>query len=332
MNDGMVESLFVGGVLQSMLFVLSGVVLSGASLVQFGREFLRTRRMSVLVAALIAALSLLVWLVLIATILRPGSVGFIAVIAPLLFIPVVLLVAIGLAYFGRRLARSGGWLEATAFAMALFIGSTEALLLLEMIGLPLPLLALTALVALIVVEVGVFFKMQPAKSGRGGAMALVLVVMVVSLLLPAAVGASARIAVTGQSMEPALHFGDYVLLRKEGFEPKRGDIVVLAVGVGQQRRDYISRVVGLPGETLEVRQGQVWIDGKALDEPYPVIPARYSTPSVKIGQGQIFILGDNRPNAADSHILGPVPSASLVGKALIRYWPPARWGALPFDE
>jgi signal peptidase I len=134
--------------------------------------------------------------------------------------------------------------------------------------------------------------------------------------------------VLGQSMEPSLENDQFLMVNKLGYrlhEPERGDIVVFR-DPNSDRRKLIKRVIGLPGEVVEVRNGQVFINDRLLQEPYVAIPARYSHPPVPIPEGSLFVLGDNRNNSSDSHNWGPLPRERIVGRAWISYWPPRLWG------
>jgi len=139
-----------------------------------------------------------------------------------------------------------------------------------------------------------------------------------------------RFQVRGSSMEPSLHSGQYLIVSKLAYwigQPQRGDIVVFEPpnGTGE---DYIKRVVGLPGERVEIRDGSVWINGYRLQEPYIASRVPYSG-SWTLGSDEYFVLGDNRANSSDSHSWGPLPRENLVGKAWLCYWPPQTWGVMP---
>jgi len=128
--------------------------------------------------------------------------------------------------------------------------------------------------------------------------------------------------VEGYSMEPTLYGHQRLIIEKLSYrftEPDRGDIVVIRVDGFDEL--LIKRVVGLPGETLEIRDGVVFIDGKALDEPYVNGVPRGSYPATKIPDGYIFVMGDNRNNSNDSRSFGPIPIDHIVGHAWMRYWP-----------
>lgn len=141
-----------------------------------------------------------------------------------------------------------------------------------------------------------------------------------------------RYQVRGSSMETSLHSGQYLIVSKIHYmlgEPQRGDIVVFEPPNGSYE-DYIKRIIGLPGETVEARQGAIWIDGYRLGEPYAArIP--YSGTWV-LGDDEYFVLGDNRPNSSDSHTWGTLPRENIVGKAWVCYWPPQYWGGVPHHQ
>jgi signal peptidase I len=89
---------------------------------------------------------------------------------------------------------------------------------------------------------------------------------------------------------------------------------------------YIKRAIGLPGETIAVHDGQVWIDGKALVEPYLHEPPNYTMDPVRLPAGHLFMLGDNRNNSQDSHVWGPLPIENVIGHSAVRFWPLTRLG------
>jgi len=136
-----------------------------------------------------------------------------------------------------------------------------------------------------------------------------------------------RFEVRGYSMEPTLYDGQYLIVSKVIYRihpPERGDIIVFHPPNGDSD-DYIKRVVGLPGETVEVRDGVTWINGVPLEEPYIASAAGSSGPRT-LGEGQYFVLGDNRANSSDSRTWGVLPQEDIIGKAWLCYWPPERWG------
>jgi signal peptidase I len=140
---------------------------------------------------------------------------------------------------------------------------------------------------------------------------------------------TARIRVEGSSMEPTLHDAELVVVNRLAYRwspPGRGDIVVFHFPLDPERR-FIKRIVGLPGEYVVIRDGQVTIDGVELDEPYIAAPPRYRG-EWQIQPGQVFVLGDNRNNSSDSQTWGPLPIDQLIGKAVLVYWPPPVMGLI----
>ncbi|MCS7039304.1 MAG: signal peptidase I, partial [Caldilineales bacterium] len=134
--------------------------------------------------------------------------------------------------------------------------------------------------------------------------------------------------VEGYSMEPTLHGHQRLVIEKLSYRlhlPRRGDIVVIRVP-GYGREMLIKRVIGLPGETIEVRGGQVLINGVPLAEPYLRTVTRGDYPPTRIPDDAIFVMGDNRNNSNDSRAFGPIPLDAVVGKAWLRYWPPGDIG------
>lgn len=128
--------------------------------------------------------------------------------------------------------------------------------------------------------------------------------------------------VRGYSMEPTLHQEERLLVEKVSYrfhQPQRGDIVVLKVA--QEPIPLVKRVIGLPGETVEIRQGNVYVNGQHLDEPYLRQTPYGNMPARPVPAGSIFVLGDNRNNSNDSRYFGVVPLDDVVGKAWLRYWP-----------
>ena len=165
-------------------------------------------------------------------------------------------------------------------------------------------------------------------SGFLGFIKDVLEVLVLSLILFVGINAvSARIRVDGESMVPTLASGEYVIVSRLSYRvgtPQRGDIIVFHFP-GNPKEEYIKRIIGLPGDQVDIRAGQVLVNGKALDESYLSVKVNY-TGSWSIPSGQLFVLGDNRNNSSDSHDWGTVPMNYVVGKAIVVYWPPQDWG------
>jgi len=140
--------------------------------------------------------------------------------------------------------------------------------------------------------------------------------------------------IEGPSMEPNLHQGQFLVVNKLAYRlggVQRGDIVVFHYP-NAPRRDLIKRVIGLPGDRLEIVRGQVWINGQPLDEPYVLEPGGYSYPPTVIEPDHVFVMGDNRNNSNDSRRWGSLPIRSIVGKVVLCYWPPRYWGLVPHER
>ncbi|HZO95445.1 MAG TPA: signal peptidase I [Candidatus Baltobacteraceae bacterium] len=132
--------------------------------------------------------------------------------------------------------------------------------------------------------------------------------------------------VAGLSMEPRVHPGELVLINTLAyrFGPlRRGDVVAFRHDAPNPET-YIKRVVGLPGERVEVRDGVVSIDGRALSEPYVRFRDKRSAPPVVVPPHTFYALGDNRAESDDSRNWGVVDDSSIVGKAVVGIWPPRR--------
>ncbi len=152
----------------------------------------------------------------------------------------------------------------------------------------------------------------------------ILLTIIIFLVINTATG---RFQVRGSSMEPTLHDKQYLLISKLAYwihSPERGDIFVFHPP-NNPADDYIKRVIGLPGEQVEIRDGQIWVNGVLLEEPYVANPGSYSG-VWDLGDGEYFVLGDNRSNSSDSHSWGVLPQENIVGKAWFCYWPPEDWG------
>ena len=133
------------------------------------------------------------------------------------------------------------------------------------------------------------------------------------------------------SMEPTIQPGWWIMLNKVSYhftDPKRGDIVVFDSPINSGQ-DLIKRVIGLPGDTVEVKNNTVFVNGVPLQEPYVAIPPHYTMAPETIPAGQYFVLGDNRDVSIDSHYGWLVPRDKLVGRAWIVIWPPSKWGKAP---
>ena len=133
-------------------------------------------------------------------------------------------------------------------------------------------------------------------------------------------------------MVPNIQDGDWIIVDKAVYhvsDPQRGDAIVFHPPA-QLNSDYpfIKRVIGMPGETVEVHDGTVFVDGVALDEPYVREAPRYVFGPLVVPDGHYFVLGDNRNSANDSHNGWTVAREDVIGKARLMYWPPSRWSSI----
>ncbi len=140
------------------------------------------------------------------------------------------------------------------------------------------------------------------------------------------------VKVEGTSMTPLLSDQERIFINKfvYRFEPiERGDVVVFWYPLDRSK-SFIKRVVGLPGETVEIRAGRVYVDGQRLPEPY--VPSQLADAStsgpVRVPPEQYFVMGDHRSSSNDSRVFGPVPNRYIYGKAVFAYWPVDRFGSI----
>lgn len=138
-------------------------------------------------------------------------------------------------------------------------------------------------------------------------------------------------------MEPNYVEGEWLLASKATYwfhEPERGDVIILDPPF-EIEDVYIKRLIGLPGDTVEVKDGVVYINGTALEEPYIKEAPAYTFSLIELGEDEYFVLGDNRNNANDSHSGWTISREDIIGKAWFSYWPPSEWGGstnYPLDE
>ena len=141
---------------------------------------------------------------------------------------------------------------------------------------------------------------------------------------------TARVVVEGPSMRPTLASGEWIVVNRLSYKlgsPQRGDVIVFLPPTNAQTDDLIKRVVGLPGETVEIREGSVRINGRALSESYAVGTTAPDN-HWQLGTNQLFVMGDNRELSLDSRSFGPIALSQVVGRAWVIYWPPSEWGPL----
>ncbi|HZG38380.1 MAG TPA: signal peptidase I [Nodosilinea sp.] len=147
--------------------------------------------------------------------------------------------------------------------------------------------------------------------------------------------AEARYIPSG-SMEPTLQINDRLVIEKISYHlnpPEHGDIVVFwppdsLTAPGQRRDAFIKRIIGLPGDVVEVRDGEVIRNGEVLSEGYIKGPPDYQWGPEEVPEASYLVLGDNRNSSYDSHAWGFVPQENIIGKAVVRFWPPGRLGLL----
>ena len=160
--------------------------------------------------------------------------------------------------------------------------------------------------------------------------------------------------VEGSSMHPTLEGGQYLLVNKlvyfkidperwsrmvpfwavdeaekpfSASRPERGEVVVFHFP-RDRNRDFVKRVIGIPGDVVEIDNGRVSVNGRRLDEPYITTPDRSSMNRLKLDAGEYFVLGDNRSGSNDSRNWGPVPEENILGQVWMVYWLPSKWGPL----
>jgi signal peptidase I len=187
---------------------------------------------------------------------------------------------------------------------------------------------------------------------------LIVIAFAVALLLKSFV--LQAFYIPSASMEETLQIGDRVLVEKVSYRwdgPRHGDVVVFEKDLSAQlsvpnnnvpitrkitdalkglfgfptgdSQDYIKRVIGIEGDTVEGRRGRVLVNGEPIDEPYLAEGIQTSSfGPVDVPEGQIFVMGDNRTNSADSREFGPVPEDTVVGRAFLLIWPPADFDTL----
>ena len=147
--------------------------------------------------------------------------------------------------------------------------------------------------------------------------------------------ASVRFYVDGPSMEPSFYTGQRVIVSRVNYmvgDPERGDIIVFESpdrpGVDPP---LIKRVIGLPGEIVEIRDTEVFVNGQHLDEPYineACSSSRCRDDIWELGPEEYFVMGDNRNHSRDSRVFDAITHEHIIGEAIIRYWPPQDWALL----
>ncbi|MGB9826000.1 MAG: signal peptidase I [Desulfofundulus sp.] len=174
-----------------------------------------------------------------------------------------------------------------------------------------------------------------ARQPEGGKSTLgeVLESVVVAVILAAVIRLFilAPFYIPSGSMEPTLQVGDRIIVSKLAYrfgEPRRGDIVVFKYPLDPSR-DFVKRLIGLPGETVALRNNHLYVNGHLVAENYLPRDIHFEDfGPVQVPPGYYLMLGDNRNNSDDSRVWGPLPRQNIIGKAVLIYWPLDRIGLL----
>lgn len=139
--------------------------------------------------------------------------------------------------------------------------------------------------------------------------------------------------VSGLSMAPTLDDGDVLWVNKLAYlasKPQRGDIVILKYPGDPEKRKFVKRIIGLPGELISIKNDQVFVNSAQLTEAY-LDNSMLTEPemSVKLKSDEYFTVGDNRINSSDSRVFGGTPARFLIGRAKLRLWPTSSFGYFP---
>jgi signal peptidase I len=197
---------------------------------------------------------------------------------------------------------------------------------------------------------------SPSASNRsnslaGGLWELVQVLVLAVLMVTVIRNFVQNYRIDGISMEPNFHDGQFLIVNRFAYcpgiyievplvnqpvlekrwctgVPRRGDVVIFEYP-RDPSRDFIKRVIGLPGETVEIRQGGVYINGVMMPQPFGPNPGSYSADPIVVGPDEVYVMGDNRNNSSDSHLWGPLKQEMIIGEALVSYWPPQNWAVVP---
>lgn len=203
---------------------------------------------------------------------------------------------------------------------------------------------------------------RPAPAVRGIVREMLETAVFILLVFLIVRGVVQNFKIEGQSMEPNLHGGQYILVNKLIFfhfdlnaplrllpgnadlpprvaypfrMPRRGDVVVFEYP-RDFSKDYIKRVIALPGETVEIKDGVVFVNGIQLDESYlqgAITDCRFEDDCARgpvvVEPGTVFVMGDNRRNSSDSREWDDLPLDRIIGQAWVSYWPREQWGVIP---
>ena len=165
---------------------------------------------------------------------------------------------------------------------------------------------------------------------------LVETILLAAIIWLAVNFATARYVVEGSSMEPNLHTGQFLIVNRLSYEfgePERGDVIVFDYP-NNPSDDYVKRIIGLPGDSIRIEDGVIYVNDVVLDEPFPTreIPGFYEGQWPRVPDGQYFVLGDNRRASSDSRDWGMLEEDLIIGKAWLSYWPVEEWGVVPHHD
>ena len=198
---------------------------------------------------------------------------------------------------------------------------------------------------------------EPPRSTLWQSLREILIILVIAVLVAVFIQSFfiKAFIIPSSSMHPTLQIGDRVMVDRVTYyfrKPRRCDIIVFRYPptapqamnttnpfywafeqIGEtlhlthrtSSSPFVKRVIATEGETIEIKKGQIYIDGKPIKEDYKV-PDTYDMPPTKIPNGRLFCMGDNRPNSRDSRYWGTVPIRSVIGKVFLIWWPPSRFG------
>lgn len=136
-----------------------------------------------------------------------------------------------------------------------------------------------------------------------------------------------KVVVDGESMQPTFLDGQHCFIEKMSYrfhDANRFDVVVLTPPPGEVHEHFIKRVIGLPGETVQIKDGFVWINGEKLEDPYGTTATSVygiTEEPVVLAEDEYFVMGDNRDDSRDSRMIGPIKSNKIVGRVCLRVWP-----------
>ncbi len=161
-----------------------------------------------------------------------------------------------------------------------------------------------------------------------------VVLISLAIILPVRMYLIQPFYVEGASMEPNFYNKEYLIINEITYrfnEPQRGEVIVFKYPKNP-RNYYIKRIIGLPGETVEIRDGQVYINNEIVAETYIELFSSDNRRAIVLGSDEYFVLGDNRNNSSDSRLFGPLKEKYIIGKVWFRGWPLNRMSTFNLPE